>query len=143
MKLRDVLAAKGSQVYSVEPDQTLEEALARLTRYRIGALLVVDDHGRATGILSERDVLRECHARAGRLGEVLVRDAMSSDLIIAVPDDALDYVMGVMTRNRIRHLPVMDGGRVAGLVSIGDVVKACLEETQYENRYLREYIHSR
>lgn len=143
MKLRDVLAAKGSQVYTVQPGQTLQEALGLLTRYRIGALMVVDDDGRAAGILSERDVLRECHARADRLGEILVRDAMSADLIIALPDDALDYVMGVMTRNRIRHLPVMDGGRVVGLVSIGDVVKACLEETQYENRYLREYIQSR
>ena len=143
MKLRDVLAAKGNQVYTVRPHQTVKEALALLMHHRVGALVVVDDQGRVAGILSERDVLRECHAHAERLAQIVVQDAMTADLIIAVQDDELAYAMSIMTTNRIRHLPVMDGQRVAGLVSIGDVVKASLEETQYENRYLREYIQAR
>ena len=112
-------------------------------QFHVGALLVLDDDGHPVGIISERDVLRECHRRGGRLGEVAVRDIMTPDLLIGVPDDDLAYSMGIMTNNRIRHLPVVDGERIAGLVSIGDVVKACLEETEYENRYLKEYITAR
>ena len=143
MKIRDVLKAKGSQVYSVAPHRTVQEALALLVQFHVGALLVVDDDGHPVGIISERDVLRECHRADGRLGGVTVREVMTRELIIGVPDDDLDYTMGIMTNNRIRHLPIVDGDRIAGLVSIGDVVKSCLEETAYENRYLREYITAR
>ena len=143
MKIRDVLKAKGSQVYSVAPHRTVKEALALLVQFHVGALLVLDDDGHPVGIVSERDVLRECHHRSGQLGQVVVRDAMTSDLLIGVPDDDLSYTMGIMTNNRVRHLPIVDGDRIAGLVSIGDVVKACLEETEYENRYLKEYITAR
>jgi CBS domain-containing protein len=143
MKIRDVLKAKGSQVYSVAPHRTIGEALALLVQFHVGALLVLDDEGHPLGIISERDVLRECHHRGGQLGQVVVGDVMSRDLLIGVPDDDLDYTMGIMTNNRVRHLPIVDGGRIAGLVSIGDVVKACLEETAYENRYLKEYITAR
>jgi CBS domain-containing protein len=143
MKIRDVLKVKGSQVYSVAPHRTLVDALALLVQFHVGALLVVDDDGHAVGIITERDILRECHHRRGRLESLLVREAMTRDLIIGVPDDDLGYTMGIMTNNRIRHLPVVDGDRIAGLISIGDVVKACLEETEYENRYLKEYISAR
>jgi CBS domain-containing protein len=143
MKIRDILKAKGTQVYSVAPHRTVQEALALLVQFHVGALLVLDDDGHAVGIISERDVLRECHRREGRLGQALVREVMTRDLLVGVPDDDLGYTMGIMTNNRVRHLPIVDGGRIAGLVSIGDVVKACLEETAYENRYLKEYINAR
>src|SRR5262245_56271038 len=143
MKIRDVLKAKGNQVYSVAPHRTVQEALALLVQFHVGALLVLDDDGQPVGIVTERDVLRTCHHRAAQLERVIVRDVMTHELIIGVPDDDLDYTMGIMTNNRIRHLPIVDGGRIAGLVSIGDVVKACLEETAYENRYLKEYITAR
>ncbi len=143
MKIRDVLKVKGSQVYSVGPHRTVKEALALLVQFHVGALLVVDGDGHAVGIITERDVLRECHHRHGQLEPLLVREAMTRDLIVGIPDDDLGYTMGIMTNNRIRHLPIVDGDRIAGLISIGDVVKACLEETEYENRYLREYITAR
>lgn len=143
MKIRDVLKAKGSHVYSVAPHRTVMEALALLVEFRVGALLVLGSDGHPVGILTERDVLRECHRRHGQLEALLVDDAMTRDLIIGVPDDDLGYTMGIMTQNRIRHLPVVDGDRIAGLISIGDVVKASLEETEYENRYLKEYITAR
>jgi CBS domain-containing protein len=142
MKVRDVLKAKGAQVYSIRPDQTLHDALATLVQHHVGALLVLEG-GEPVGIISERDVLRECLQRADRLGAVPVREAMTRNLIVSVPDDDLGYIMGVMTQNRIRHLPVMDGPKVAGIISIGDAVKACLEESEYENRYLKEYITAR
>jgi CBS domain-containing protein len=143
MKLRDILQAKGSQVYSVGPDHTVQDAVAILMQHRVGGLLVLDAQNHVVGIITERDVLRECHRRADRLPQILVREAMSRDVIIGLPEDDIGYTMGIMTHNRIRHLPVMDGGRVAGMISIGDVVKASLDEVEYENRYLKEYIQAR
>ncbi len=141
MKIRDILQIKGSHVYTVRPDQTVHEAVGILTQHRVGALLAQDAHGNTVGIITERDVLRECLHRADQLKQMLVRDAMTKDLIIGLPGDEIGYTMGIMTNNRIRHLPVMDGGKLAGLISIGDVVKACLDETEYENRYLKEYMY--
>ncbi len=143
MKLRDILRVKGHHVYTVRPDQTVQDAVQILMQHRVGALLVEDAERRAVGIITERDVLRECVDRAAKLSQVPVREAMTRDLIIGVPDDEIGYTMGIMTQNRIRHLPVMDGDHVAGMISIGDVVKATLDETEYENRYLKEYIQSR
>ena len=111
--------------------------------HRIGALLVIDDDGITRGIVTERDVLRECAGGADRLHEIPVGAAMSRELVVGLLDDDIDEAMGAMTRNRIRHLPIMDGGRVAGLVSIGDLVKSCLDEASSENGFLREYIHGR
>lgn len=140
MKVRDILRDKGSQVYSIGPDQTVLDAVAVLMEHRVGALLVRDARGAVAGVISERDVLRECLHRSAQLGRIPVREAMTADVIVCVPDDDLDYAMGIMTKNRVRHLPVMDGDRLAGMLSIGDLVKACLDEAQYENRYLKEYI---
>ena len=143
MKVRDILQVKGSQVYSIGPDQTVLDAVAVLMEHRIGALLVRDGSGAVVGVISERDVLRECLLRSTTLGDIAVREVMTSDVIVCLLDDDIDYAMGMVTKNRVRHLPVMDGDRVAGMISIGDLVKASLDEVQYENRYLRDYITSR
>ncbi len=151
MKIRDVLRVKGSQVTTIEPDRTVQEAICKLNEYGIGALVVTGESDDVKGIITERDILRECGQNCTALGGSgegeqakclsLVRDIMKTELIIGVPDDSLDYVMGIMTRNRIRHLPVMDGKKLVGIVSIGDVVNAHLEETEFENRMLKDYIH--
>jgi CBS domain-containing protein len=99
--------------------------------------------GTLSGLISERDVVRECLHRSADLGRIPVREAMTKDLVVCVPDDELDYAMGIVTKNRVRHLPIMDGDRVAGIISIGDLVKAGLEEAEYESRYLKEYIQGR
>jgi CBS domain-containing protein len=143
MKLREILEVKGSQVFAIRPDQTVQDAVAALMQHRVGALLVQDGDGNTAGIITERDVLRECLHRADQLRHIKVREAMTKDVIVGRPDDDIHYTMGVMTRHRIRHLPVVDRGRLAGMISIGDVVKACLDETVYENRYLKEYIQAR
>lgn len=142
MKVRDVLLAKGEQVYSISPYQTMQDVVRVLMAHRIGALLVVDE-GRMVGIITERDVLRECLDGADRLASILVRDAMTRDLVVGAPGDDVDEVMARMTEHRVRHLPVIDDGQVAGLISLGDAVKASLDETAYENGFLREYIHGR
>jgi len=143
MKVRDVLHTKGRQVHSVSPDESIKDAVHALMAHRIGALLVIDADGITRGIVTERDVLRECAGGADRLHLVAVRSAMTADLVVGLLDDDIDEALGTMTRHRIRHLPIMDGGRVAGLVSIGDLVKACLDETASENGFLKEYIHGR
>jgi CBS domain-containing protein len=143
MKIRDILQVKGSHVHAIEPDRSVLDAVALLVEHRIGALLVRDADGGVAGIISERDVLRECLHRSAELGRIRVADAMTRNLVVCVPDDEIDYAMGILTKNRVRHLPVVDGDRVAGMISIGDLVKASLDAAEYENRYLREYIQGR
>jgi CBS domain-containing protein len=149
MRLRNVLRHKGTEVVTIAPDRTVHDAIAKMNRHKIGAVVVTDDTGEIQGIVTERDILRMCGERcvhlddpslAGKECPILVSEIMTTDLVIAVPDDTLDYAMGVMTSNRVRHLPVLDEGRLAGVVSIGDVVKAHLSETEYENRMLKDYI---
>jgi CBS domain-containing protein len=151
MRIRDVLRQKGTEVITIEADRTVHDAVRKLNEHKIGALVVTDEGGEICGIITERDILRECGERCVRLMQArefgeppcpsLVKEVMTADLIIGVPDDDLEYVMGIMTKNRIRHLPVMDEGRLVGIISIGDVVNAHLERTEFENRLLRDYIH--
>jgi len=143
MKVREILAIKGEHVHTIDPQRTILDAVTLLVEHGIGALLVRDTAGVVAGIISERDVLRVSRDRSGALGTIRVADVMTRDLIVCVPDDEVDYAMGIVTKNRVRHLPVMDDGRVAGLISIGDLVKARLDAAEYENRYLREYIEAR
>ena len=143
MKLREILEIKGAHVHTIRPDRTVLDAVALLVQHGIGALLVRDAGGAVLGIISERDVLRVCRQQSRELATVRVGDVMTRELVICVPDDDVDYAMGIVTKNRVRHLPVMDGDRVAGMISIGDLVKARLDAAEYENRYLREYIESR
>jgi len=141
VRIRDILRQKGPKVVTIEPDRTVLEAIRRLVDHRIGALVVTRNHGSVVGIITERDILRESAKRSDRLRETRVRDVMTTDVIIGLPDDDLDYVMGIMTKNRIRHLPVLKGEQLAGIISIGDVVNIQLERTGFENRMLRDYIH--
>jgi CBS domain-containing protein len=140
MKIRDILRGKGTEVATISPEATIHEAMTILVNRRIGSLVVTDEKRKIAGIITERDILRECTARSERIKETLVREVMTTDLIIGVPDDEVGYVMGIMTQNRIRHLPVMSDEHLEGLISIGDVVKAQLEETEFENRYLKDFI---
>ena len=140
MNVQDILARKSSNtVRSIGPERTVEEAVARLVEHNIGSLLVMEG-GRPVGILTERDVLRCCADGMRKSGSTPVSEIMTRDLIVGEAGDTIDYVMGIMTRNRIRHLPIIGPeNRVVGMVSIGDVVESQLRETIYENRHLREY----
>lgn len=142
MKVRDVLFAKGDHVFTVSPHQSMQDVVRVLMAHRIGALLVVDE-GRTVGIVTERDVLRECLDGADRLDEIPVRDAMTRDLVVGSPSDDVEDALALMTSRRIRHLPIIDSGQVAGLISIGDAVKVTLDETAYENGFLKDYIQGR
>jgi CBS domain-containing protein len=143
MKIREILAVKGQHVHTIGPDRSILDAVALLLEHGIGALLVRDAGDAVAGIISERDILRICRDRGAALGRIQIADVMTRDLVVCVPDDDVDYAMGIVTKNRVRHLPVLDGGRVVGMISIGDLVKARLDAAEYENRYLREYIEAR
>lgn len=141
MNVRTILDKKGStRVITIDPDRTIEEAIQQLVEHNIGALVVVGPGGEAVGIITERDILRVCSQGPERLTSRRVAEVMTEDLIVGEPDDSIDYVMGIMTNNRIRHLPIVGQGGLSGMVSIGDVVKVHLQETEYENRHLKQYI---
>ena len=140
MKVRDLLCGKGTAVATIQPEATVRDAMAALVNLRIGSLVVTNTEGRMIGIITERDLLRECALHNEQITQTRVGEVMTTHLIIGVPDDEVSYVMGVMTHNRIRHLPIVSGDHLEGMISIGDVVKAQLEEVAVENRYLRDYI---
>ena len=135
-----ILEKKGSNVYSVTPGDTVKTAVEVLRDKRIGALLVTDEGGGMVGILSERDIVREL----GRRGEPCLRDTvgdmMTRNLVGCAPDDTADSVLEKMTDGRFRHMPVMENGELAGVISIGDVVKARLSELSMEKDALEGMI---
>lgn len=140
MNARDVLAVKGGEIYSVSPDKPVTEAINQMVDRNIGSLVVLDASGKMVGIITERDVLRAVHKHAADLSKLQVSDLMTSRLILGGPDDTVDYVRGIMTENRIRHLPVADGEKLLGVITFHDVAKACLKEVSFENQLLKKYI---
>jgi len=151
MRIRDILQEKGTKVVTIDVERTIHDAIGKLNEHGIGALIVMGEGDEIAGIITERDILRKCGDNCVHLTEPakpeetacpsLVKDAMTTDLIIGVPDDEPNYVMGIMTKNHIRHLPILDDGNLTGIISIGDLVNANLEEQVFENRTLRDYIH--
>ena len=139
MRIREVLDRKGGSVVTIEPDRTVHDAMRILVENNIGSVIVTRD-GNTVGILTERDVLRLGAANPESLATTLVGEAMTRELVVGVADDLVEYAASVMTSNRIRHLPIMDGERLTGVLSIGDVVNALKQEKEVENRYLRDYI---
>jgi CBS domain-containing protein len=143
MKIRDVLQAKGSAVEVIGPDAPLGEVVARLGEKRIGALVVTDDTGDVAGIVSERDVVRSLAADGADALSRPVREIMSTPVTTCSMDDDVVSLMSLMTDRRIRHVPVVDGARLAGIVSIGDVVKSRVDQLEQDRKELLEYVSAR
>jgi len=139
MTVRDLLKNKGSAYEWTGPETTIKEAMLVINEKKIGSLLVMKDN-QLIGIISERDMFRTVLAKGIAGFELTVGDAMTTDVIIGILDDNLDEVSALMTNNRFRHLPIMDGKSVVGIVSIGDVVKTQAHNLTIENRYLKDYI---
>jgi CBS domain-containing protein len=140
MKARDILAAKGSRVVTVEKSTSVIDAMSIFSANRVGSLLVVDKDAKILGIIGARDVLMAVINHLDEIKTLSVDKIMTSNLIVATPDDKVDYLLAVMTENRIRHIPIFEDKDLKGMVSIGDVVKAQLKETAVENKYLKDYI---
>jgi CBS domain-containing protein len=138
--IRQILSRK-PDVYAVDPDATVLEALRLLDQKNVGALLVVKG-GRLVGIFSERDYARRMilHGRSSK--ETLVREVMTTEVFTIAPEATAGECMAHMTDRHIRHLPVLEGGRVIGVISIGDIVRAVMEDMRFTIRQLESYIRS-
>lgn len=137
--VRDLLAIKGDAIYAVSPDDSVFDALGAMAEKDIGAVLVLDG-GRLVGILSERDYARQVILKGKTSRETPVREIMTPQVLCVTLDRTIDECMAIMTDKRCRHLPVVDGDKVIGVLSIGDVVKAVISEKQFQIEQLEHYI---
>jgi CBS domain-containing protein len=138
--VHDILRTKGTAVWSVSPDTTLYDALRLMADKYIGAVLVLDEESRVAGLLSERDYARKVDLEGRTARDTLAGDIMSERVFGVRPDQTVEDCMSIMTERHIRHLPVVDGDRVVGVISIGDVVKAVLSHQEFMIKQLENYI---
>lgn len=143
MKVREILATKGSRVVTVAEDSPVLDAMSIFSTNRVGSLLVVDKDNNILGIIGARDVLMAVINHLDEIKTLTVDKIMTTNLIVGTPEDSVDYLLSIMTENRIRHVPIFENKDLKGLVSIGDVVKSQLKETHVENKYLKDYIADR
>jgi len=139
--VRQLLEAKTPEIYAIAPEAPVIEAIRLMAEKRIGAVLVMEG-SRLVGILSERDYARKIVLQGRSSSDTPVRTIMTADVVTVRPEDTADHCMQVVTEQRIRHLPVIRGGEVVGVVSIGDLVKAVIEDLQVELDQLQRYIAS-
>lgn len=141
LNVRQLLESKPAEIHSISPDAPVIEALRLMADKGIGAVLVLEG-GKLAGIFSERDYARKIALLARSSADTPVRDIMTAELHSVAPDDSVEHCMQVVTDGRIRHLPVLERGELVGLVSIGDLVKATMEEQQQQLEHLQRYIAS-
>jgi len=139
MLIADILRRKGSTVVTIGSDAPVSQMVASLAEHRIGALIVVDE-GQTVGIVSERDVVRRLHRVGPGVLELPVSELMTTDVISCEPTDSVDQIGAAMTERRIRHMPVLDKGELAGIVTIGDVVAARIADLEQTRGQLEDYI---
>jgi CBS domain-containing protein len=140
MSVEHILSGKGRDVVTIAPDCTLGEAAQILNQRRIGAVVVVDGGGAVLGIISERDVVRAIAENGDKALADQVSSRMTRKVVTCVPTCSVNDIMGLMTDGKFRHVPVLDSGKLCGIVSIGDVVKHRLAEIESEHRAMRDYI---
>ena len=144
MNVQSIIGGKSPVVATITQTATLRQAIDQLTERRIGALVVSGDGRAIEGIISERDIVRAASTSGPTALDGSVGSVMSTDVVTCSAGDGVDRLMALMTERRIRHLPVVDErGQLAGIVSIGDVVKARLSELEHENHALAEYLTGR
>ncbi len=140
MKVRELLEAKGKDTVSIDVSSSVDDAIRSMNSRKISAIIVTEN-GKTVGIFTERDVVRCYIATGGRsFKEVPVRDAMIRDLIVAVPDEDIHEVSATMVEKNIRHLPVVDDGRIIGMLSIRDIIQTQVTKLTSEIHYLKDYI---
>jgi CBS domain-containing protein len=139
VRIADVLKNKGAAVSTITADMIVSELLASLVARNVGAMVVVSSAG-LVGIVSERDVVRKLHEHGADMLDWPVSEIMTTRVITCTPGDSVDSLSGLMTTNRVRHVPVIEDGQLVGIVSIGDVVKTRMEELQAQQEQLEAYI---
>ena len=142
MTVKAILSAKGGEVITIEPTAKLSDAAKMLSERRIGALVVIGADRRVVGIVSERDIVQDLAAHGAASLDLPLTDVMTRKVMTCTISDTISLVMERMTQGKFRHLPVVDQGRLIGIVSIGDVVKHRLNEMEREQSALRDYIQT-
>lgn len=140
MKLSEVLFEKGTRVYSAHESDPVLSAVEMLVSHNIGALAILSGDNVLSGIFSERDILRLVSRNAGQLAKLSVGEFMTRDVVTGAPEDSVEEAMSRMTEKRIRHLPIVQHGRLVGMISIGDLVKSRLEETEYHKQQMENLV---
>jgi len=140
MELKEILKKKGDKPVIVPEASTVASAIRTMNEHRVGSVMVQGPGGEPIGILTERDVVRLYAEGESDFETMLIKDWMTTEITIGQPSDTVSEVLAIMTVKRFRHLPVVEDGKMVGVVSIGDLVKAKLEETAFEAKVLREYI---
>jgi predicted transcriptional regulator len=143
MKAKDILAEKGTRVVTIHKDNLLVDVMSHFLVNRVGSLVVVNKYDEIMGIVAPVDVLEAVHKDPVNISTMTVREVMSENVIVAGPDESVETLMAIMTENRIRHIPIMNQGRLAGIVSIGDAVKAQLTVHEVQISYLKDYIEGK
>ncbi len=140
MLVKDLLKAKSKELVTADDSLGIREAMRVLIENKISCLLVTDNDNNLRGIMSDKDIFKLCYEKHCDFASTSLSDLVTSDVIVGVESDDLGYIAGLMTNNRIRHVPIVDGEKLVGLVSIGDVVKAQMADLEAHNRYLHQYI---
>jgi CBS domain-containing protein len=140
-QLSDILGENGRRVLEIDSNASVYEAVEQMVAANVGSLLVTED-GTIAGIVTERDYLRQVTLQGRTDRDTAVREIMSSPLIVATPETSIDACMALMTDRRIRHVPVVEGGEIVGVVSIGDLVKFKSKQQSFEIQYLNDYINA-
>ena len=143
MKIRELLDTeefRSRRNVVAGPDETVGSAVSKLIEYNIGSLPVCDNDGRPLGIITERDIIRKSHNRESEIATMRVGDIMSKNLVIATMDDDVDYAINAMKQEKIRHLPLVDGSKVVGIISMRDLLGIRLEEANYRIKLLDDFI---
>jgi CBS domain-containing protein len=143
MKTKDILTEKGTHVVTVQETLLLVDAVSMFLKNHIGSVVVVNNHDEIIGIVAPNDVLKAIDRHPEHITTITISEIMTRNIIVVNPEDDIDDLMTIMTENRIRHLPVIDKGKLVGLVSIGDVVKAKSTVQDVEISYLTDYIEGK
>jgi len=140
LTIRELLRNKGSELIGVHPDTPVGRAIEKMVDRNIGALIIVDEKSKPLGLFTERDALRAWVKAGGNFEGIKVKDIMTIDLVVIKPEDDLNTAMSIMNKFKIRHLPVVEAGKVIGMISIRDVVNSLVGKLEAEVHYLKEYI---
>ncbi len=140
MQVKDILKTKSRDVLTATAATAIPEAMKVLISNKISCLPVISDDNKLEGIISDKDIFKKVHLDPDGFRNSTVGDLMTRDVIVGLMDDDIAYIAGVMTNNRIRHVPIVEDSKLKGLVSVGDIVKTQIEKISIENRYLKQYI---
>jgi CBS domain-containing protein len=140
MKVKDLLKDKKREIVTVEGSTDILTAMELLIKNKISCLPVLGYSGQLVGIISDKDIFHAIYENQDNFPSIKVSNLMTTDLLVGLAEDEIDYIGGVMTENKVRHIPIVEKDRLVGLISLGDIVKAEIKQMQIENRYLKLYM---